>query len=122
LSILDSPPKLLNGNWPQWAQRTSVWLARTRSALRHKVSGESAAEDGVLLWEPVNKYPVFSVDGGYVALLTARGSTVAALPTGVLGQRAYVTDANGPVFGSAVVGGGAVVIPVFKNATVWIVG
>jgi hypothetical protein len=122
LSILDAPPKLLNGNWPQWAQRTSVWLARTRGALRHKGTGESAAEDGLLLWEPVNKYPVFSVDGNYIALLTAKGYTVAGLPTGVIGQRAYVSDANGPVFGSAVAGGGAVVIPVFKNATEWVVG
>jgi|TARA_R110000744_G_scaffold124382_1_gene229906 hypothetical protein len=122
LSILDSPPKLINANWQQWAQRTATWLAKTRSTLRHKVSGESAAEDGVLLWEPVNKYPVVSVDGDYVALLMASGYTVAALPTGVVGQRAYVTDANGPVFGSAVAGGGAVVIPVFRNATAWIVG
>jgi hypothetical protein len=122
LSILDAPPKVLNGNWPQWAQRTSVWLAKTRSALRHKVSGESASEDGLLLWEPVNKYPVVSIDNVYIPLMTSNGFTVAALPTGVIGQRSYVTDANGPVFGSAVVGGGAVVIPVFRNATAWIVG
>ena len=122
MSILDQPPKLLNGNWPQWAQRTSVWLTRTRSALRHKVSGESAAEDGLLLWEPVNKYPVVSIDSVYVPLVTANGFTVATLPTGVIGQRSYVTDANGPVFGSAVVGGGSIVIPVFRNATAWIVG
>ena len=122
MSILDVPPKLLNDNWPQWAQRTSLWLARTRSALRHKVSGESAAEDGVLLWEPVNKYPVISISGSYIGILTASGYTVAALPNGVVGQRAYVTDASSPVFGSAVTGGGAVVIPVFRNATAWIVG
>ena len=122
MSILDVPPKLLNDNWPQWAQRTSLWLARTRSALRFKVAGESAAEDGVLLWEPVNKYPVISISGSYIGILTASGYTVAALPNGVVGQRAYVTDASSPVFGSAVTGGGAVVIPVFRNATAWIVG
>ena len=122
MSILDQPPKLLNDNWPQWAQRTSLWLAKTRSALRHKVSGESAAEDGVLLWDREESEPVISISGSYVGILTAIGSTVAALPTGVVGQRAYVTDASSPVFGSAVVGGGAVVIPVFRNATVWIVG
>lgn len=50
------------------------------------------------------------------------GYTVGTLPAGVTGDRAYVTDALAPTFGNAVVGGGAVVIPVFKNATTWIVG
>ena len=50
------------------------------------------------------------------------GTTVAGLPAGVVGDRGHVTDALAPAFGSAVVGGGAVVIPVFRNATVWVVG
>ena len=121
MSILDSPPKVLNDNWPQWAQRTSLWLARTRSSLRHKGVGESAAENGVLLWD-ANGYPVVSYGGEFIGIALTSGFTVATLPTGTTGQRAYVTDASSPVFGSAVSGGGAVVIPVFKNATVWIVG
>jgi hypothetical protein len=50
------------------------------------------------------------------------GYTVAALPTGVTGARAYVTNALTPVFGATVVAGGAVTIPVFYNGTNWIVG
>ena len=50
------------------------------------------------------------------------GYTVATLPTGTVGMRAYATDALTPVFGSTVVGGGAVVIPVFYNGSNWIVG
>lgn len=50
------------------------------------------------------------------------GSTVAGLPAGVIGMRSYVTDALAPAFGAAVVGGGAVVIPVFYNGAAWIVG
>ena len=122
MSILDSPPRLINLNWLQWAQRTSVWLATTRSALRHRGASESAAEDGVLLWNQTGEYPVVSVNGAYIPVQIARGYTVSALPTGVLGQRAYVTDAASPSFGAAVSGGGAVVIPVFKNASAWIVG
>ena len=72
MSILDVPPKLLNDNWPQWAQRTSLWLARTRSALRHKVTGESAAEDGVLLWDS-SGYPVVSKNGVYRQIVLADG-------------------------------------------------
>ena len=122
MSILDQPPKLINLNWMQWAQRTSAWLALTRSALRHKGASESAAEDGVLLWNQTGEYPVISVGGAYVPVQIARGYTVSTLPTGVVGQRAYVTDAASPSFGAAVSGGGSVVIPVFRNATAWIVG
>ena len=122
MSILDQPPRLINLNWLQWAQRTSAWLALTRSALRHKGASESAAEDGVLLWNQTGEYPVISVGGAYVPVQIARGYTVSTLPTGVVGQRAYVTDAASPTFGAAVSGGGSVVIPVFRNASAWIVG
>ena len=54
--------------------------------------------------------------------LTTDGFTVLTLPVGVIGNRAYVTDALAPVFGNAVVGGGAVVIPVFFDGTAWVVG
>lgn len=45
--------------------------------------------------------------------------TVATLPAGVQGARAFVTDASGPTYGATVVGGGAVVIPVFYNGSAW---
>jgi len=122
LSLLDQPPRLINANWQQWSQRVSTWLAQTRSALRHKVTGESAAEDGILLWNQVNKYPVVSVDGVFVGIALNSGFTVSTLPTGVVGQRAYVTDATTPTFGATLTGGGAVVVPVFRNATAWVVG
>jgi hypothetical protein len=49
--------------------------------------------------------------------------TVATLPAaGTAGRRAYVTNALTPVSLSAVVGGGAVTVPVFDNGTTWIVG
>lgn len=49
--------------------------------------------------------------------------TVATLPAaGTQGRRAWVTDALAPAFGAAPVGGGAVVIPVFDNGAIWIVG
>ena len=122
MSIQHTPPKPLGNSWANYAQRLSAYLVQVRSQLRHKGLGESAAEDGVLLWNSVAGYPVVSISGSYVPLVTTNGFTVATLPTGVVGQRSYVTDANGPTFGSAVAGGGTVVIPVFRNATAWIVG
>ena len=56
-------------------------------------------------------------------LLTTTGYTVATLPAaGTAGRRAHVSNALTPVFGSVVVGGGAVYVPVFDTGTTWIVG
>lgn len=49
------------------------------------------------------------------------GYTVATLPTAVVGDTAYVTDALAPVMLAAVVGGGAVTVKVFYTGAVWIV-
>jgi hypothetical protein len=65
-----------------------------------------------------------SVTGTIASASTVKtgGYTVATLPAaGTAGRRAYVTNALTPTYGSAVVGGGAVVIPVFDNGTIWIV-
>jgi hypothetical protein len=49
--------------------------------------------------------------------------TVATLPlAGTQGRRAWVTNALAPLFLSPVVGGGAVVCPVFDNGTTWVAG
>jgi hypothetical protein len=50
-----------------------------------------------------------------------QGYTVATLPAaGTAGRRAYVTDATLPTYLGALVGGGAVVCPVFDNGTAWV--
>lgn len=54
--------------------------------------------------------------------LKLKGYTVASLPTGTVGDRAYVTDATAPSFLTLVTGGGAVTCPVFHNGTNWICG
>ena len=52
--------------------------------------------------------------------IATAGYTVAGLPAGTVGDRAYVTDALAPAYGVAVAGGGAVTIPVFYNGAAWI--
>ncbi len=52
-------------------------------------------------------------------------TVVASLPSASTvgaGARSFVTNALTPVFGSAVVGGGAVSVPVYSNGTTWCVG
>jgi lysophospholipase L1-like esterase len=46
--------------------------------------------------------------------------TVATLPTGTQGDTAFVTDALAPTYMATIVGGGAVVTPVFYNGTAWV--
>lgn len=47
---------------------------------------------------------------------------VASLPAGSIGMRAFANNALAPTFGAAVVGGGAVVVPVFHDGVSWKVG
>jgi hypothetical protein len=54
--------------------------------------------------------------------IRAKGYTVATLPTGVVGARAYVTDALAPTFLGTLTGGGAVTAPAFYNGTAWVAG
>jgi hypothetical protein len=49
--------------------------------------------------------------------------TVATLPAaGTQGRKAWVTDATAPTFLGTLIGGGAVVCPVFDNGTAWVAG
>ena len=63
-------------------------------------------------------------DSGNVSVpngvISTKGYTVATLPTGVVGMRAYVTDALLPTYLGTLTGGGAVKCPVFYNGTAWV--
>ena len=49
-------------------------------------------------------------------------STVAGLPAGTTGARAFVTDATAATFASIVAGGGANNVPVYHDGTNWRIG
>lgn len=53
-------------------------------------------------------------------VINTNGYTVATLPAGTLGMRAYVTDATAPTYLGALTGGGTVKCPVFYNGTAWV--
>ena len=48
------------------------------------------------------------------------GYTVATLPSGTLGDTAYVTDATAPTYLGTLTGGGGVACPVWHNGTAWV--
>lgn len=53
-------------------------------------------------------------------IIRLKGYTVATLPAGVQGDRAFVTDATNPTYLGALTGGGTVTCPVFFNGTAWV--
>jgi hypothetical protein len=67
-------------------------------------------------------FEVTAARGTFNVPARLKGYTVAALPAGTVGDSAYVTDALGPTFLVAVVGGGAIVTPVFYNGANWVAG
>lgn len=57
---------------------------------------------------------------GFSTPTNLKGYTVATLPIGVIGDICYVTDALAPAYLTAIVGGGAVVTPVFFDGVAWV--
>jgi len=54
-------------------------------------------------------------------VIRLKNYTVATLPAaGTQGDTAFVTDATAPTYNAALVGGGAVVVPVFYNGAAWV--
>jgi len=66
--------------------------------------------------------PKFTFSQGVIfgAIARLKNYTVATLPTGTQGDIAFVTDALAPTFLTTIVGGGAVVTPVFYDGTNWV--
>ena len=76
--------------WQTWARRLSTYLGTVRSLLVHKTSGESATEDGIMLWDSTNGYPVVSddnvfrqivVEGGHAKFTRTTAQSAAAADT-----------------------------------------
>jgi len=71
MSFYGAPP--VGPDFKVWAEKFSAWLMRTRSFLTHRRDYDSAAEDGVILWDRENKYPVVSKDGAFVQVVLEDG-------------------------------------------------
>jgi hypothetical protein len=56
-----------------WAENIRRYLARTMDQLAARDPSAAASENGVLLWDRDNKYPVVSLDGEWRQLVIANG-------------------------------------------------
>jgi len=65
---LNAIPPPLGGNWREWAERLNNFIARTKNKLDFKLTGESASENGIMLWDETKKHMVLSVDGEFLPI------------------------------------------------------
>jgi hypothetical protein len=104
----------------QWGRSLSNYLQRNLSKLGFKTADDNPSEDGVMLWDRENKYPVVSKDGAFVQIILEDGHasfyrtsdvTAAAVntayaitydaPTGNVGIDRDATDNSKIVFSEA---------------------
>lgn len=76
-------PKLFDQNIQQWANRLTKYLDQVRSLLQFKTDDAKATQDGVLLWDSTNKYPVVSKDGEFRQVVLADGQCFCSRTTDV---------------------------------------
>ena len=63
---VSTPPPPLGTNWKAWGERLVSYLGREKDRLRHLTSGDSASEDGIMMWDRTNQCPVVSKNGAWV--------------------------------------------------------
>jgi hypothetical protein len=79
-------PPIIGDRWQVWAEDLRRYLAKAQSQLSALESTASANEDGILLWDRVNGYPVVSRNGEFRQILLADGYAI-------LGQDSDITAA-----------------------------
>jgi hypothetical protein len=79
-------PPPVTENLTQWAQNIVRYLQRNLARLQFKTTDASAADDGVILWDAVNGYPVVSKGNAWRQIVLADGYAI-------FGQDANITAA-----------------------------
>ena len=86
------PPEPRDKDWQTWGRRMMSYLSQTRSALVQQTGDESAADDGTLMWDRENLYPVVSKNGAWVQVVLEDGNasgSITADQTAVAINTAY---------------------------------
>ena len=65
----------------QWGRQLSAYLQRNLTKLGQKTDDDNPSEDGVILWDRTNKYPVVSKDGEFVQIVLEDGQYSGAITT-----------------------------------------
>jgi hypothetical protein len=76
-------PPPWTGNLNVWATNLITYLQRTASRLGFKSADARATENGVILWDDVNGYPVISKDGVWRQIILEDGNASLYIPSNV---------------------------------------
>lgn len=60
-----------------WANRLAKYLDEVRSVLQFKTADSKATQDGVILYDPINQYPVVTVNGEFRQVILSNGYLMA---------------------------------------------
>jgi len=66
------PP--IGPDWQQWGRQITQFLQRNLTKLFFKSAGDNPSENGILLWDDVNQYPVVSKNGEGVQVVLEDGN------------------------------------------------
>jgi len=104
-------------DWSRWAYTFTNYMGRAMSQLAYKIGGAVASENGIILYDNVNGYPVVSKDGVWRQITLADGYALLnkdATITPALADTAYKIQ-----FDPIVVGGGVSLDDTFPTRIVF---
>jgi len=81
MTVVVPPP--IGPDWKVWGQQLNRFLSRQLTRLIFKSGDETAAENGILLWDDVLGYPVISKDGEFRQIVLADGEANLGISTNV---------------------------------------
>jgi hypothetical protein len=76
-------PPVIGGEWKVWAEDLRRYLGKALSQLSAKEANSSASEDGVILWDRVNGYPVVSKGNEWRQIVLADGYAIFSQDTDI---------------------------------------
>ena len=76
-------PPPVGPDWKIWGRQLTAYLGRAINRLQFKVGGETAAENGIMLWDDAAGYPVVSKDGEWRQIILEDGNYAGGISSNV---------------------------------------
>jgi hypothetical protein len=74
-------PPVIGQSLNEWGRQLNMYLQRNLGRIFFKTEDDNPSEDGILLWDRENKYPVVSKDGAWVQVVLEDGQYSGAVTT-----------------------------------------
>lgn len=103
MSAPSLPP--VGSDWKIWGRQLVAYLKTAMPKLQWKKASDIPSDNGIILWDEINKYPVVSKDGVFRQVVLADGYSAFSRATDVtaaLADTAYVITYDAPAFSSGI--------------------